>query len=138
MSLKSWYKNKINAKVCDYVRSRYAMADVTPVQGLFNYKCFHNAAEYARVYEGVSVVEAIYINNGLPVLHYLNKDNGTGELFETTLGYRAESLEYYIIRDVDDSDHKYMESEFDRSLRSWLVQFTNIFERIVFRIDRVV
>lgn len=137
MSMRAWYLKKVNKNICDYVRSRYTMVDVLPEQGLFNQKCFYNAVEYARVYEGVSVVEVIYIDNGDPILHYLNKDNGTGELFETTLGFRADSLEYYVIRDIADGDHKHIGDEFNRSLRSWLMQFTGSVGRFLFGIDRV-
>jgi hypothetical protein len=132
------YIDKIHDRVVEYIRSRHSLVDVKPKQGLFNFKCFYNSVEFARLNPEYSVVETICIENGIPILHYINKHIETGELYETTLGYQAEYNEYYIIRDIHKNDHKFIGNEFDRSLDAWLHQFTNPVERFLFKIKRVV
>jgi hypothetical protein len=114
------------------------MVDVTPITGLFNQKCFYNAVEYARVNEGHSVVEVMMIDGSTPILHYLNKVDATEELLETTLGYRASKLEYYVIREIHKNDYDSIGDEFDRAVDSWLMEFTTWFDRSVLQIRRVV
>ena len=130
--------DKIHKRICTEVRSMYTMVNVTPTQGLFNYKCFMNAVEWARVHKGMEVLEVIYIDNNEPILHYLNRNKKTGELLETTLGFYADNLEYYVIREIHESDYKYIRAEFDRSLEAWLYKFTNWFDRKILGVERVV
>jgi len=56
---------------------------------------------------------------------------------EVTLGWRAEQLEYYLVRVLDERDHARIHSEFDRSLTDWLHDFTSWFDRRVLGIERV-
>lgn len=126
---------KIDENVCRYVRSRYTMIDVEPVQGMFNFRCHENSVQWAKSRPGFGIAEVIYIENGKPVLHYINtKDD---KFYETTLGWRADNMEYYKIRDIHESDWMRIHSEFSRSLESWLMQFTTWFDRKVLRIDRI-
>lgn len=131
-------KKAAHQRVCDYVRSRYDLVDVKPKAGLFNYCCYYNAVEYARTHKNTEVLEVIYIEDNEPVLHYVNRLTTSGVLLETTLGFRAKNLEYYVIRTIHTSDYKYIETEFDRSLRSWLMQFTSWADRKLFNVNRVV
>lgn len=128
-------KTRIGEAVCVYVRSRYTMIDVEPVQGLFNFRCHENSIQYAKTNEGYGVAEVIYIDGGKPILHYVNTKEG--KFYETTLGWRAETFEYYKIRDIHQKDWQYIHSEFSRSLDSWMKQFTTWFDRAILRIDRI-
>jgi len=130
--------DKIHKRICTDVRSMYSMVDVLPKQGVFNHRCYFNAVEYARIHKGVDVLEVIYIEGEEPILHYINRVIKTGELLETTLGYRADSLEYYVIKEVHESDYKNIHSEFNRSLEAWTAKWTNWFDRAVLKIERVV
>ena len=130
--------DKIHKRICTEVRSMYTMVDVLPKQGLFNYRCYFNAVEYAKLHKGVGVVEVIYIENEQPVLHYLNRKNKTGELLETTLGFMADNLEYYVIKEVHESDYKHIYREFERSLEAWLMRYSNWFDRKMLGVERVV
>ena len=117
------------------LRSRYTMIDVEPVQGMFNHRCHENAVQWAKSRPDYGVAEVIYIDDGKPILHYINTKNG--RYFETTLGWRAEYLEYYKIRDIHKTDYHQIHSEFERSLADWLIEFTNWFDRKVLKISRV-
>ena len=72
-----------------------------------------------------------------PILHYINYDHETKEYLETTLGWRAEILEYYRIRKIHKDDHRYIGGEFNRSLDSWFHQFATWFDKHILRIDRI-
>ena len=109
-------------------------------KGLFNYKCFHNAVQYATDNEGHSVVECVYIDwkqdYNDPILHYLNEKDGV--YYETTLGYRSEFMDYYIIKTVPKEDWGGISILFENSLQVWLRKRTNWFDRNILKIDRVV
>jgi hypothetical protein len=114
------------------------MVKVSPKAGLFNHKCHCNTVEYARTHKGMEVLEVIYIDGTEPFLHYINRKTKTGELLETTLGFEADRMEYYIIRTIHPEDHKHIGAEFSRSLNSWLMDYTSWFDRAILRVDRVV
>ena len=130
-------KERIDWRICLHVRSRYQMIKPKPTAGMFNFRCHENAVEYQRLHPECHIVEVIYIDNGDPILHYVNYDPATGDYLETTLGWRAEVLEYYKIREIHPDDYRRIPSEFSRALDSWLYQFTNWFQRFFFRINRV-
>lgn len=125
----------IAERICNHVRNRYEHIDVKPEQGLFNFRCHENAIQYACDND-CSIVEVVYIDGGSPVLHYINKANG--EYLETTIGWRANDVEYYKIRDISDDDMMGVSYNFNKSLDSWLYEFTTWFDRFILRIKRVV
>jgi len=127
----------IHDKLKRYVRSRYEMIRPEATLGLFNFRCFENVVEYARRYPEMEVIEVIYVDDGLPILHYINYDPVDKKYLETTLGWRAPYLEYYHIRKIHPDDYHRISKEFECSLDSWLEQFTSWFHRKVLGIDRI-
>lgn len=123
-----WHNNA-QVRLVNFVRSRYSLIKVEPKQGLFNYKCYFNAVQYTMEHAGVQVVEVIYVDQGAPILHYLNHDPETGVYLETTQGFRAEYFEYYLLRTIHPDDYKFIGGEFDRAVLSWTEQFTTRFQR---------
>ncbi|MFZ9191162.1 MAG: hypothetical protein ACO204_08645 [Schleiferiaceae bacterium] len=95
--------------------------------------------EYVRLHpeEKLSVVEAVYIDGGEPTLHYLVHDPTMGRYLEVTLGWRADYLEYYVVRTVHPDDHKHILSEFHRALDDWTEEYVGWFGRRVLGIKRV-
>lgn len=124
-------------KLRRYVRSRYEMIRPEPTLGMFNFRCYENAVEYNRRYPEMEVIEVIYMDGTCPILHYINYDPLDKKYLETTLGWRAPYLEYYHIRRIHPDDYHRITQEFERSLDSWLEQFTSWFQRKVLRIDRI-
>lgn len=120
--------DQAQARLRDFVRARYTLIKPVPTQGLFNFRCFHNVVQYALDHEGLGVAEVIYLDPS-PVLHYVNHDPATGCYLETTLGFRAPHLEYYLLRHVHPDDFQVLHSEFDRALDSWTRQFTSPWAR---------
>lgn len=135
-SLKDSAESKIAERISNAVRSKYDRISVVPKQGLFNRQCHRNAVEYARVNKGHSVVEVIYIENDDPILHYVNYKNGI--YYETTLGWEAETLEYYKIKGIRDEDHTKIHDIFNNTLKVWLMGYTNWWERKMLGVSRVV
>lgn len=135
MNLREKIETKIWSRINTYLRSRYTMIDVEPVQGMFNHRCHENSVQYAKSNEGFGIAEVIYIDGDKPILHYVNTKEG--KFYETTLGWRASDLEYYKIRDIHPADWNRIHSEFSRSLDSWLTEYTKWYHRKIFRIDRV-
>jgi hypothetical protein len=98
---------------------------------MFNHSCFYNAVSAAKADESVEVFECILIEDGTPVLHYLNYDSSVGKYKDHTLGYRAElyTMEYYIIRRISPLDYDYIDDVFVRSQQFWTRRFSNTFLR---------
>ena len=121
------------------LRTRHQMVKPTPTQGLFNFRCHENCVEYVRrrPEENQAVVETIYIDGGEPILHYLVHDPAAGRYLEVTLGWRAEHLEYYVVRTIHQDDLRYILSEFQRALEDWTEEYVGWFGRKVLGIRRV-
>lgn len=133
--LRNRRKERLQSDVMRRVRARYTMIDVKPAQGMFNRMCHENSVQWAKSRPEYGVAEVICIDRQQPYLHYLNTKNQ--EFFETTLGWRAKELEYYKIRDIHPSDWNSIHSEFDRSLKDWLYEFTNAFDRKILKLNRI-
>lgn len=125
-------------RIARRLRARHQGIRPVPEAGLFNFRCHENCVEYLRTHPGVGlrIAETIYLDEGEPVLHYVVVDSGNRYL-EVTLGWRAEQLEYYLVRILDERDHTRIHSEFDRSLTDWLHEFTSWWDRKVLGITRI-
>jgi hypothetical protein len=127
-------------KICDRISSRLRASHERiypkPTQGLFNFRCFENSVQYCLdSKKDLKVFEVIYIDE-YPCLHYLVKDKN--DYLEVTIGWRAEHVEYYLIREVPKEDWIYIGSIFNNSLKFWYMEYTNWFDRNILSIDRVV
>lgn len=69
-------------------------------------------------------------------MRYINR-SPDGTYLETSLGFRAERLEYYHLRRIHPDDYHRIGDEFDRVLTSWTEEFTTWFQRKVLGIERV-
>lgn len=124
-------------RIARRLRARHQGIRPVPEQGLFNFRCHENCVEYLRAHpdRGLRIAETVYLDGGEPILHYVVVDGD--RYLEVTLGWRAEQLEYYLIRVLDERDHTRIHSEFDRSLMDWLHDFTSWFDRAILRVERV-
>lgn len=126
-------------RIVQRLRARFELVKPRAAQGLFNLRCFENVVQYVqdRPEEPLGIVEAIYIDNEQPVLHYLVHDSAAGEYLEVTLGWRAPYLEFYRTRPIHPSDWDSIHSEFYRAAADWCEEFVGWFGRKILRIDRV-
>lgn len=133
--LMKWRKGILQRRLVREIRSCHSMVEAVPTQGLFNHKCFDNAVQYHTNHPSFGVVECIYVDDGYPVLHYLNVKGAL--YYETTLGWRAKYHEYYIIRTIHPDDYKRIDCEFDVSLKYWYRKYTTWFDRNILGISRI-
>lgn len=131
-------KLTIQTRLREHVKSRYNRITVTPKQGLFNFRCYWNAVQYSHDHPETSVVEVVYLDEGYPVLHYINKHKESGEFYETSMGYLAKQFDYYMIRDVPEDEYDNINNVFIDACDAWLYQFTNWFDRKILGIDKIV
>lgn len=122
-------KDSVRKRVLTHIRGRYAEVQVKAEQGLFNDQCFNNCVEYCRTHEGFGIVECVYIEHGNPILHYINVKDG--EYYEVSLGWKAERLEYYVLRDIPESDYNDIHRIFDIALTSWEDEFVRWYHRLL-------
>ena len=134
--MKSIREKSIRRKVISKLRARFERIYPVAKQGLFNFRCFENAVQYATDSEkALRIFEVMYIDGEYPVMHYLVKDEN--EFQEVTLGWRTDSIEFYVIREVPKEDWKCIGYIFDQSTQYWHLEFTNWFDRSILGIDRV-
>lgn len=136
-----WTKKRAQDALVRRLRARYQQIDPAPEgRGLFNFRCHENCVEAVRLEpedgRKLTICEAIYVDDGIPILHYLLRDQD-GNYLDPTLGWRCRQLEFYIIRDLLPGDHHRIFAEFDRGLKDWLEEFVHPVARFLFNIDRI-
>lgn len=57
-------KQRAKNELLRHIRNRFKMIKVEPAQGLFNFRCFENAVEYARLHPNMRVVEVMLDDSG--------------------------------------------------------------------------
>lgn len=129
---------KYFAAICRRLRTRHEEFTAVPVKGQFNNSCFRNAVQYVRDNpdEQCLIIECMIIDGYMPILHYVIKVGD--EYREITLGWEAELYEYYIIRPIQDHDHKYIHTLFNEALDSWRDEYVPKWAQWWFHIARIV
>lgn len=133
--IKNYLEKNLYTNVNIEVRTKYPTIQVKPKKGLFNYKCYLNAIEFALNHKNYFVYEVIYIEDGKPILHYVNEKKGI--FYETTLGHLAKNNEYHLVKCINQSDYKYIEFEFENSKKYWDRTYLKWYHKL-FGINRAV
>jgi len=134
--VKQKIENKLRAKLGSEIQCTKEMIRVIPHAGKFNFRCFENAVEFARLNPDHAVIEVMYIEKGeYPILHYINQAPD-GTYLETTLGYRADNLDYYKMRVIHPDDYKAIGWLFDTALDYWSSKYVKWWHRLL-RISRL-
>lgn len=126
-------KTKIRKRAANDIIATKQLISVKPKKGLFNHRCFLNAVEYG-IENKCEVVEVVYIECDLPILHYVNKVGK--QYFETTIGHRADYVEYYLMRTIPEIEYKIIGWHFDNTLEALSAPYLNWFHKLI-GIDRV-
>lgn len=121
-----------------HARTRLKKIVAKPTQGLFNFRCFENAVQYAKENDNAIVVEVMLDDNGVPILHFINKDLNTGEYLETTQGWRADHMDYYLIKEIHPEQYAYIGRLFNAGVDSWSDQFAGKWYHKLLGIRRIV
>lgn len=121
MGVKSRIIDKATYRLLGYLQSEKHEISVVPTQGLFNCQCHNNCVQYAKDNEGVGIAEVIYVDNDETFLHYVNTKDGL--YLETTLGWMAEKITYYHIRDIKPEEFEHLGDRFQYRLNHWTARF---------------
>lgn len=134
--MSSYFRRRGERRVIRHIANTMGKTEVEPTQGLFNYMCFFNAVEYASNNDGCEVVECIMVENERPSLHYVcMKDD---RFLEVSLGHRANNIDYFMTRTITQEEWEKIDDIFEAALAHWNNTFTTWWERLIFRVDRVV
>lgn len=140
MGLFNWKAKRVKTierRLANKLRATATTGTAVNAQGLFNFRCFENAVQYAKDNEGFGIQEVILVaQNDECILHYVNSKDGI--LYETTLGWRHIEYEYFVQREVTEAEWNSIHSSFTGSLDMWLYECTNWFDRKVLSISRIV
>ena len=131
-------KKRAQKRIFEHLYNTRSPHKAESVQGMFNYKCFHNSIQYATEND-LKVVMGIVVDNHNPILHFWCEDKD-GKYLEVTLGYLAENLSYYPMRVIDEERYSMIEGIFSDAVDYWTVTFTSRFERMIlnFNDERIV
>lgn len=126
---------ELEDKMHDYVVGTLPRIEVEPKQGLFNKMCFFNAVDYSERHEqDIKVAEVIIVEEGFTYLHYINVDEA-GVYLETSLGFRATYIDYYLVRIIPSEDYHRIHKLFDNAQRAYADKFLNWYDRYVLKIN---
>lgn len=121
-------------KMNEYARSNLQKIDVEEKQGIFNYRCYYNACQFASKHPEYSVYEVVYFDDKKPTLHYINEKDG--KFYETTLGYLCKGYEYFVIKKIEKHQYQNIINIFMESLKYWNEKYVGFYGRNVLMIDR--
>lgn len=108
------FRKTVDKRAIEFCYNEMESVGAKAAQGLFNYKCFFNAVEYATRHKDVEVIMGLYFQDGSVFLHFWNKRDETH--LETSLGHMASDITYYPIRKIHESDWKIIDQIFSEAL----------------------
>ncbi|MCH9735847.1 MAG: hypothetical protein K0U78_15055 [Actinomycetia bacterium] len=138
MLRKKTAKAKIKDRINEYCYHELKKVEVRPKVGLFNFKCFYNACEYASKNKGCEVILGIYIDkaSSTPNLHFWCRDKNGNDL-EVSMGYLSSEYNYYEIKVVKISDYNIINGVFSDAMDYYREKLTTPWERFLIGKDRV-
>jgi predicted aldo/keto reductase-like oxidoreductase len=86
-----------------YIASNFNLIDVIPGACRYNYRCHNNSVHEALRRKHKQIVMCIYIDNGYPIIHFLNKDK-KGSYYDNTLGEWCRYYDYYLIKTIKERE----------------------------------
>ena len=137
----NWYRKRIikavEHHIHEYLYHEHKGVKPKPIKGMFNFRCFENAAQYAFDNKGCEIVLGIYIETeGKTILHFWNTDKD-GNHVEVTLGFRVEALTYYPLKTLDQDEILAVGGIFDEALEYFTLKFTTKWQRFILNGQRV-
>lgn len=136
--IKNKIVSRIEKRIGEYCYHELKKVEVHKKVGLFNYKCFHNAANFASMNKNHEVIMGFYNRNGTDnyCLHFwVRKDEKD---YEVSMGYLAECFNYYEIKIIKDSDWDIIDSVFSDALEYYKEKFVKTwFEKLILIGERI-
>ena len=94
--------NKAQKEIYQYIISHFKTIEVKPGKCRFNYKCQTNAVHEAVKYNHKKIAMCVYMDNGQPIIHFLNYNKG--KFVDNTLGEWSRCYNYYFIKWINKED----------------------------------
>lgn len=136
-NFKRKYKNKILKNIVSYVQINYKKInkdDMKLGDSYFNRKCHLNSVQYVKKGLADEVYLSIYIDDGWPIVHFINKVED--KYVDNTLGWQYELIDYYIIRKIDPSEYYDIADILDNTQSKLIEDNSNSFLRYIFNISK--
>lgn len=89
--------------IIDYAKSNLEKINVMPGTCRYNFRCQMNAVNDAIVSKQNKIAMCIYIDDGQPIIHFLNVTNDL-TFFDNTLGVWCQEYEYYLVKFINEPD----------------------------------
>lgn len=91
-----YFDKKAKSLWIDNVIADLEKIEVEPGTCRYNYRCHNNAIHDAINNKDEKVAVVIYLENGCPILHYVNYTKG--KFVDNTLGHFSQFNDYYLLR----------------------------------------
>lgn len=129
------YKDNLIDKINTYVKTNYKRInsnDMILGDSYYNRRCHLNAVQYVKQDKAKEVYLCVYIDNGQPIVHFINKKDD--KYIDNTLGWLYEQMEYYIVKQVNETEYNDIWELLKVTKESLTNLHTNSFTRLIFRI----
>jgi len=129
------YKDNLIDKINMYIKTNYKKInhkDMVLGDSYYNRRCHLNAVQYIKQDKAEEVYLCIYIDNGQPIVHFINKKDD--KYIDNTLGWLYEQMEYYIIKQVNETEYNNIWNLLKETKESLTNLYTSSFTRFIFRI----
>lgn len=101
----SYLLKKADALTVDYIKTMHTLIKVKPGTCRYNYMCHANAVHDAWIKKQPRIAMVVYFDSGSPICHFINEDRA-GQLIDNTLGYWAQTVDYYFIRWISAAEYQ--------------------------------
>ena len=128
------FDKRAKKEIIDYLRGTKDRIEVKPGKCRYNFRCQYNAVHEAIEQKQKRIAMAMYIDEGYPIIHFLNVDR-RGKFIDNTLGHWSTQNEYFFIKYIDEVDYFKVDSIFTsyrKELQRKLTFFTRLFSDIQF------
>lgn len=113
--MKQKYINSIKHKIWDYSVANYIRVDDFTLGELtYNYKCYLNAVQKVKEGKASKVFACVAIDKTdwkIIIVHFINQLKN-GKYQDNTWGYTQEEANYYLIREIKESEFSTIEQIF--------------------------
>jgi len=96
-------ENKARDIIVSHARATLTKIPVESGACRYNFRCHNNAVNDALNNNQDSIAMCIYIDEGYPVIHFINIDND-GIYTDNTLGRWSETVEYFLVKKIPKVD----------------------------------
>ena len=130
-------REKLLEKIKQYVVNNYYKvnkSDMILGESSFNNRCHLNSVQKVKEGKADKVYLCIEVDqtDGFMCVHFINGKDG--KYVDNTLGWRYEQIDYYIIREVDESEYKDIWNLLDNTKKFLFNTYATWIDKYILRI----